>query len=113
MKIAIPTVGKSISEHFGRCEKYSFFVVENNKVVSQYEVDSPQHAPNVIPEFLSGEDTDLVITSGIGKKATALFEQYKIKVITGCSGDIGAIIENYLANTLVTGDSTCKHEEEE
>lgn len=112
MKIAIPTVGESIAEHFGRCEKYTFYDVENKKIIDQYEKISPKHAPNIIPKFLKEEQADVVITSGIGQKAIALFNQFDIKVITGCSGKIERSISDYLNDDLATGESTCNHEEE-
>lgn len=111
LKIAIPTENNSLAKHFGRCEKYVFFEVEDNKIINKYEKISPQHAPSVIPEFLKEEETDLVITSGIGRKAIDLFQQFEIDIITGCSGDVDKIIKEYLAGTLVSGESTCKHEE--
>lgn len=110
MRIAIPTEGEMLADHFGRCEKYTFYDIENKKLVDKYEKISPKHAPGVIPKFLKEEQVDIVITSGIGHKAIALFNQFDIEVITGCKGNVEKIIEDYLDGDLVTGDSTCDHE---
>jgi len=111
MKIAIPTVGKNISNHFGRCNKYTFYDVQQNKLVNNYEKISPKHAPSVIPKFLKEEGVDIVITSGIGQKALSLFNSFDIEVLTGVSGEVEKIINNYIAGNLSTGESTCNHEE--
>jgi predicted Fe-Mo cluster-binding NifX family protein len=112
MRIAIPTIGKYISDHFGRCEKYIFIDTKDNKLIEKFEKASPKHAPSVIPKFLKDEGVDIVITSGIGQKALALFNSFDIKVLTGVTGEVEEIIKNYLAGSLSTGESTCNHEEE-
>ncbi len=112
MRIAIPTIGSKISEHFGRCEKYSLYDIENGKIVYKEQVKSPEHAPNVIPKYLEFQGVDLVITSGIGHKAISLFEELGIQVLTGCYGDVDQIIDDFTKDKLRTGTSTCHHGED-
>ena len=55
MKIAIPTRNEKIDGHFGHCEYYTIFELDNNKnVVSQQRYDSPAGCgckSNIIPQL--------------------------------------------------------------
>ena len=42
MKIAVPTRGKVVDEHFGHCEYYTVFTIENKDVLKSEVVKSPQ-----------------------------------------------------------------------
>ncbi len=111
MKIAISCDGNSVSEHFGRCEKYVLFEEENGKLKSKSEAKSPQHEPGKIPKFLNEMGAKKIICQGIGPKAINLFGELGIEVIAGVSGEITEVIESYLKGNLTGSDSTCHHKE--
>jgi predicted Fe-Mo cluster-binding NifX family protein len=113
MLIAIPTDGKHVAGHFGRCEKYTLFTYENNNISNIKDIENPGHEPGFLPKYLSEKGVNCIIASGMGQKAQALFNQYNIEMIMGCQGEIKNVIEMYKNNKLVSGKSTCNHDEHE
>lgn len=113
MIIAIPTDGKNVAGHFGRCEKYTLFTFENNKANNVREIANPGHEPGFLPRYLSEQGVNCIIASGMGQKAIDLFNQYNIKMMLGCQGEIKSVIEMFVSNNLVAGESTCNHDEHE
>lgn len=113
MVIAIPTNGKNVAGHFGRCEKYTFFTFINNEVSEVKEIENPGHEPGFLPKYLSEQGANCIIASGMGQKAQDLFNHYGIEMILGCQGEIKNIIEMYSSNKLVGGESTCDHGDHE
>jgi predicted Fe-Mo cluster-binding NifX family protein len=41
MKIAVPTVGDQVDQHFGHCEKYSIFTIEEKTIKAEEFMESP------------------------------------------------------------------------
>ena len=113
MRIAIPTEGSKIAEHFGRCSIYTIAEIEGKNVISNIQLRSPQHAPGIIPKFLRDNNVDIVITGGVGNSAIQLFESYEIGVITGVTGDIETIIKDFAMGVIKSGESLCNHEDED
>ena len=42
MKIAVPTREGRIDDHFGHCDHYTIFTIEQGQVISREELPSPQ-----------------------------------------------------------------------
>ena len=52
----------------------------------------------------------MIITGGMGGRAKQLFQNYNIEVISGApSLEPIKVVEQYIANSLVTGDNACDH----
>lgn len=34
MKIAVPTIGDQVDQHFGHCEKYTIFTIEDQTITA-------------------------------------------------------------------------------
>ncbi|MEA2096894.1 MAG: NifB/NifX family molybdenum-iron cluster-binding protein [Candidatus Cloacimonadota bacterium] len=111
MKIAIPTENNNVAQHFGRCQQYTLVDVENSKVTNIVVIDNPGHAPGAIPKFLNEKGCNLIITGGMGQKAQQFFEQFNISWIIGVQGDVKSVINDFINNNLIVGDSTCDHGE--
>jgi len=107
MKIAIATDNNYVSEHFGRCPSYTILEISENKIVSKKLVDNPGHEPGKIPEFLNYLGVTTIIAGGMGPRAVGFFEEFKIQVIIGISGEVEQVITNYINGSLQSGDSTC------
>jgi len=53
---------------------------------------------------------NLIIAGGMGQRALSLFAENGIKVITGSpSHEPEALVQGYLAGTLVSGPNVCDH----
>ena len=108
MRAAIPTENNSIASHFGRCPRFTVVEIEDWKVISKEEIESPGHSPGLLPDHFSSMGIDTVLAGGMGMRAQELFSQKNIKVILGIEGSIDNIIDDIINDRLIEGDSTCE-----
>lgn len=109
-RFAIPTVGGSLTAHFGHCDKFAIVDVEGNTILEEKFINPPVHQPGVYPAFLAGEGVDIIIAGGMGQKARDLFAQNNISVLVGVEeGNPRQLVENYLGDNLTTGNNLCDH----
>ena len=45
MKIAVASEGRNITEHFGHCENFNIFYIEDKKIVKSESIPNPGHRP--------------------------------------------------------------------
>jgi len=112
MRYAIPVSGGVVSPHFGHCEHFALFDVDEDKkeIVSKELALSPGHQPGLLPEWLAEQGVSFVIASGMGSRAQSLFQQNRIGVITGImESDPEKAVLSYLNGLLATGDNICDH----
>lgn len=107
MKIAVAVDGKFVSGHFGHCEGFRIYDVENNKVTGSEMVANPGHRPGFLPVFLKEQNADVIIAGGMGATAQELFSENGIKVVVGASGESDKIVEGYLQGTVQSTGSVC------
>ncbi len=109
MKIAIATEGTAVAQHFGRCPVYTIVDAEDGKVLNKEVIRNPGHEPGFLPKFLSEMGVDFILSGGMGPKAINLFHQNNVEPIVGVSGDVEAVISDFLNGELKTGESDCDH----
>jgi predicted Fe-Mo cluster-binding NifX family protein len=109
MKIALPVAQGELALHFGHCEQFVIFEIEDNAVKNTTSVNPPAHEPGALPRFLHAQGVDCIIAGGMGSRAQQLFAQNEIKVVTGASGKPEDIVKQYLADALKTGGNLCDH----
>jgi Mrp family chromosome partitioning ATPase/predicted Fe-Mo cluster-binding NifX family protein len=111
MRIAIPLAQGQLSLHFGHCDQFAIFEIDDNKTItSRQDETPPAHEPGVLPKWLGEIGVNIIIASGMGQRAQQLFTQNGIKVVVGASSGTGEeIIAAYLQGTLKTGDNICDH----
>lgn len=111
MIIAIPVANELLCMHFGHCQTFRFFEVDDKNAITKTEDKvPPPHEPGVLPQWLGELKVDLVIAGGMGMRAQQLFTQAGVKVITGAPGaSPKRVVEEFLANTLETGNNVCDH----
>ncbi len=107
MRIALAVDNNMITEHFGHCEYFVVYDVENNEVQGSEIIKNPPHEKGYLPKFLSGHDINVVITGNIGQMAVNLMENMGIKCIRGVSGKLVDVINCYVDGTLVQNDQVC------
>jgi ATP-binding protein involved in chromosome partitioning len=111
-RIAIPVTGGKLSSHFGHCEHFVVFEVDEEKgaIVGKQMFEPPEHEPGVLPRWLGGMQVNLIIAGGIGRRAQDLFAQNRVEVLCGAGEDEPEqIIRQYLDKQLVTGPNVCDH----
>ncbi|MCD4750769.1 MAG: NifB/NifX family molybdenum-iron cluster-binding protein [Thermoanaerobaculales bacterium] len=112
MIIAIPVNENLLSQHFGRCQAYAFFEIEDQtrEIVDEKSMVPPVHEPGVLPAWIAQQVGNVVITGGMGPRAIQLFQRSEIEVILGApSLAPREIVESYLDGRLQTGQSSCDH----
>jgi Mrp family chromosome partitioning ATPase/predicted Fe-Mo cluster-binding NifX family protein len=112
MRIAIPLVQGKLSLHFGHCDQFAIFDIDDNtsKVINRKDATPPGHEPGVLPRWLHENNVSVIIAGGMGQRAQQLFTQNDIKVVTGASGQAPEeLVSAYLEDTLEIGDNICDH----
>ncbi|MCK4273492.1 MAG: NifB/NifX family molybdenum-iron cluster-binding protein [Dehalococcoidales bacterium] len=113
MKYVVPVSGGRLSPHFGHCENFAFFDVEeqSRKITGKESVPSPAHQPGLLPAWLAEKGASVVIVGGMGPRAVDLFQQHGIDVVLGSlESDPEQAVLSHLKGDLATGDNVCDHE---
>jgi ATP-binding protein involved in chromosome partitioning len=87
MRYAVPVTNGRLATHFGHCEQFALFDVDEatKEIKDRNMIDPPEHQPGVLPVFLADEGVSAVIAGGMGSRAQDLFIQNRIQVILGAS----------------------------
>ena len=112
MRFAVPVVEDKVAAHFGHCSHFAVFDVDEatKAIVKREDIPSPGHQPGFLPAWLAEEGVSVVIASGMGSRARALFNESRIEVIVGVLGDDPEkAVLDYIKGGLATGDNICDH----
>jgi len=112
MRIAVPVAEGKVAAHFGHCSHFALFDVDEatKAIVKKEVIPSPGHQPGFLPTWLADEGVSVVIASGMGSRARALFNENRIEVVIGVLDDNPEkAILDYLKGELATGDNICDH----
>ena len=107
MKIAVASEKDRVTEHFGHCENFNLFEIENNQIIKSESIPNPGHKPGFLPNFLHDLGVNVIISGGMGGGAIDIFNEKGIQVVTGAQGRAAAVVESYLQGTLKSTDSVC------
>jgi len=108
-KIAVPTNGGNVAQHFGRCPEYTIFDVDGCDIKNTKVIENPGHEPGFLPRYLHDLEVDIVLAGGMGRKAFNLFNKNDIEVVTGARGKVEDSVKAYLNNELDTESDICDH----
>lgn len=106
--IAVASEGKHVSGHFGHCEAFAVYEVEEDEVVKKDFIQNPGHRPGFLPEFLRELGVNVIVSGGMGETAQRLFAQNSINVIVGAEGYCDDVIQQYLDGELKSTGSICR-----
>jgi predicted Fe-Mo cluster-binding NifX family protein len=112
MRVAVPVADGKVAAHFGHCSHFALLDVdEATKVIVKREViPSPGHQPGFLPAWLAEEGVSIVIASGMGSRAQAIFNENRIQVVVGVLGDDPEkVVLDYIRGELAIGDNICDH----
>lgn len=107
MKIAVASEKEMVTEHFGHCENFNIYVVENGKVVSNESIPNPGHKPGFLPNYLNDIGINVIIAGGMGGGAVEIFNEKGIEIITGVSGSAMQAVNSYVQGSLKSTGSVC------
>lgn len=107
MKIAVASEKEMVAEHFGHCENFNIFDIENDQIVKKESIPNPGHRPGFLPNFLNDMGIHVIISGGMGGGAINIFNEKGIEVIMGIKGNAEEAVKSYLKGTLQSTDSVC------
>lgn len=108
MKIAVAVEEKRVSGHFGHCEGFHLFQIEEGNIVNSEIILNPGHKPGFLPKFLKEKEVDIIISGGMGEMAQQLFNENDIQVVVGAKGSSEDVVKEYLNGNLKSTGSICK-----
>lgn len=111
MKIAVSCNGNQIWAHFGHCENFMIYDVEEGRIVHEESVLNPGHRPVFLPNFLADLGVKVMIAGGMGGGAVDIFNERGVEVVLGAQGDARKAVESYLNGELKSSGSICSEHE--
>ena len=114
-KVAVPTKDGRVDDHFGHCDHYSIFTIEDKKIVKTEELPSPQGCgcKSGIAADLQQLGVEVMLAGNMGEGAKNKLEAHGITVIRGCAGPISEVIGGYLAGVIRDSGQGCSAHEGE
>ena len=113
MKIAIASEKNYVSGHFGHCEGFTIYDIEDKKNISKTFIPNPGHKPGFLPVFLKENKVNIIIAGGMGEAAQDLFKENEIEVIVGAQGLCDYVIDEYKNGKLKSTVSICREHQHE
>ena len=109
MKIAVPTRANMIDDHFGHCESYMVFTVENKKIISEETLKSAEGCgcKSNIAGVLKEKGVKVMLAGNMGMGAHSILTNHGIYVIRGCVGSPNEVVHSFLNNLLEDNGVGC------
>ena len=110
MKIALPSRQNQIDEHFGHCDYFTVFTIDDQrKITAEEKISSPAGCGcrSNIAEVLAEQGVKLMLAGNMGQGAVNVLNRYGISVLRGCSGNVKAVAESWLAGNLEDNGVSC------
>lgn len=112
MKIAVPTRGNVVDDHFGHCEMYTIFTIDDNKAIESAEtLPSPQGCgcKSNIAGVLQQKGVTVMLAGNMGGGALNVLTNHGIDVYRGASGDVRKLVEAFLQGNVEDSGVGCNH----
>ncbi len=110
MKIALPSYQNQVDEHFGHCEYFHLFTVDDQKkILSEEKISSPAGCvwKSDIASILAEMGVKYMLAGNMGQGAVNVLGNNGIKVLRGCSGNVKEVAENWLSGNLKDSGLAC------
>jgi predicted Fe-Mo cluster-binding NifX family protein len=111
MKIALPSNGSEVDEHFGHCQSFTIFTVDDkNQIVSEETLTPPPGCgckSSIVPQ-LAGMGVSVMLAGNMGGGAVSILAGNGIKVVRGCTGNVREVARAWLAGQVDDSGSSCQ-----
>jgi len=111
MKIALPSDGQQIDEHFGHCRSFTIFSVDDrNQIVAEETLTPPPGCgckSNIVPQ-LADMGVTVMLAGNMGGGAVNVLAAAGIKAIRGCTGNVREVTEAWLAGNIEDSGAGCQ-----
>jgi len=114
MKIALPSRENQIDSHFGHCESFRVFTIENNQITKEEDIPSVLGCgcKSDIASSLADMGVTIMLAGNMGDGAVNKLQQAGISVIRGCDGNLNDVVISYLNGELTDSGEICHSHEE-
>ena len=110
MKIAVTYENGQIYQHFGHCENFKVYTVEDGKVVDEKVENANGSGHGALAGFLKEMDIEVLICGGIGGGAQMALAQAGIRLFGGVMGEADAAVAALLEGNLAyNANVQCNH----
>ncbi len=112
-RIAVTYLNGEIFQHFGRCEAFKMFDVENNTVVKSEIVSTNGQGHGAIAGFLKEQGVNAVLCGGMGQGMLNALNAAGITIFGGNSGNVDDALNALLSGKLLQQAGSCDHHDHE
>ena len=97
---AINTENENMFWHFGHCERFKMYTIENNEVIkTDYLTVTGGHGPQRLEAMINAE-ANVIISDGQGPGIADQARDLGIEIIAGVQMDADTAVKMYLAGQL-------------
>lgn len=109
MKIAVPSRNGLVDEHFGHCKEFLVFRVENDKLVPEPAIPSPEGCgcKSGVAADLARAGISHLVAGNMGEGAVRVLASHGIKVIRGAAGNAAEAAQSFFSGTLADSGVGC------
>ncbi len=110
MKIAVPVRGTDVDGHFGHCEGFSVFTLDERRViVAEEPISSPAGCgcKSGIGATLAKMGVTHLVAGNMGDGAVHVLASHGISVTRGAAGNARAAVEQFAAGSLADSGTGC------
>ena len=110
MKIAVAVENGMVCGHFGHSPSFSFYEVQDGKIISSENIQSPGAGHGILPDFIASHGANVVIAGGMGAGAVNGCNARDMQVVTGVAGNPDEAVLLFIKGELVSSSSVCSHQ---
>ena len=110
MKVAVPAREGQVDEHFGHCEHFMVYALDDGRrIVSEERVDSPEGCgcKSDIAGILARMGVTHMVAGNMGEGAVRVMHAHGIEVTRGASGEARVAVERFGAGALQDSGASC------
>lgn len=112
MRLAVTYKDGMIFQHFGHCEEFKLYDVENGSIIREQIVDSNGTGHGALAGFLQAAQVDALICGGIGMGAQMALADAGIQLYAGIQGPADAAAKALAEGVLrFDPNARCEHHE--
>lgn len=110
MTIAVPSRQELVDDHFGHCEAFTLFTVDDHKTIVSQELFAPPAGcgckSSLIPDLVA-KGVNVLVAGHMGQGAVDKLRQSGIQVCRGASGPVKEAVQAWLEGRLQDRQEVC------
>jgi predicted Fe-Mo cluster-binding NifX family protein len=113
MKVAIPTVGTRVDEHFGHARTFTIFTLNDASEVVETETFFPPSGcgcQSTVGVTMQAKGVSTLLVGNIGQGAINKMAEHGITVLRGCEGEIRDVLARWTNGEIKDQNILCNHE---